>query len=164
MSSYKYLTAAVLFSYCWFISSSLWVYPHSLSYFNEVIGGPLNGPRHLLGSNVDWGQDLRYLEWIESAPVKLTYFGGLRTKRIFNGLGSEMHGNYCEPLTGRGAVQSQREAVRHAVSVNRLYDARWASSDVQMDQLSPENAQLALLSKRCPASFVGYSIRMFFVE
>jgi hypothetical protein len=44
----------------WFIASSLWIYPHSLSYFNESIGGPLNGPNHLLGSNVDWGQDLRY--------------------------------------------------------------------------------------------------------
>jgi hypothetical protein len=47
----------------WFVVSSLWIYPHSLSYFNESIGGPLNGPKHLLGSNIDWGQDLRYLEW-----------------------------------------------------------------------------------------------------
>lgn len=45
-------------SFCWFVASSLWIYPHSLSYFNESIGGPLNGPEHLLGSNVDWGQDL----------------------------------------------------------------------------------------------------------
>lgn len=45
----------------WFIVSSLWIYPHSLSYFNETIGGPRNGSRHLLGSNFDWGQDLRYL-------------------------------------------------------------------------------------------------------
>jgi hypothetical protein len=45
-------------SFCWFVASSLWIYPHSLSYFNESIGGPLNGPKHLLGSNVDWGQDL----------------------------------------------------------------------------------------------------------
>lgn len=35
----------------WFVASSLWIYPHSLSYFNESIGGPLNGPEHLLGSN-----------------------------------------------------------------------------------------------------------------
>jgi hypothetical protein len=49
-------------SLCWFLSSSLWIYPHSLSYFNESIGGPLNGPKHLLGSNVDWGQDLLYLK------------------------------------------------------------------------------------------------------
>ena len=46
---------------CWYISSSLWVYPHSLSYFNESIGGPLNGPEHLLGSSVDWGQDELYV-------------------------------------------------------------------------------------------------------
>ena len=47
----------------WLVTSSLWIYPHSLSYFNEAIGGPLNGSERLLGSNVDWGQDLRYLNW-----------------------------------------------------------------------------------------------------
>jgi len=45
----------------WLVAGSLWIYPHSLSYFNESIGGPLNGPEHLLGSNVDWGQDVLYL-------------------------------------------------------------------------------------------------------
>jgi len=50
----------------WSAASSLWIYPHSLSYFNESIGGPLNGPKHLLGSNVDWVQDLRYLiDWFD---------------------------------------------------------------------------------------------------
>lgn len=44
-----------------FLASSLWLYPHSLSYFNESIGGPLNGAEHLLGSNVDWGQDVSYV-------------------------------------------------------------------------------------------------------
>jgi hypothetical protein len=55
--------ALVASSVCWMIASSLWIYPHSLSYFNESIGGPLNGHKHLLGSNVDWGQDRRYLAW-----------------------------------------------------------------------------------------------------
>lgn len=53
-------TSAILF--CWLFASSLWVYPHSLSYFNESICGPLNGPKLLLGSNVDWGQDLIYID------------------------------------------------------------------------------------------------------
>ena len=44
----------------WIISSSLSIYPHSLSYFNEAIGGPLSGPKHLAGSSLDWGQDLHY--------------------------------------------------------------------------------------------------------
>lgn len=49
----------------WSIVHSLSVYPHSLSYFNECSGGPERGSRHLLGSNVDWGQDFMYLkQWI----------------------------------------------------------------------------------------------------
>jgi Dolichyl-phosphate-mannose-protein mannosyltransferase len=53
----------------WSLGSSLAVYPHSLSYFNELAGGPDNGHRHLLNSNIDWGQDLLYLkEWVESHP------------------------------------------------------------------------------------------------
>src|SRR5205807_230734 len=38
----------------WGIASSLAVYPHSLSYFNEVVGGPDNGGAHLIDSNLDW--------------------------------------------------------------------------------------------------------------
>jgi hypothetical protein len=64
----------------WSIASSLWVYPHSLSYFNELVGGPTGGPKHLIHSNVDWGQDLLYLaRWLdehpEARPLKLAYFG-----------------------------------------------------------------------------------------
>ena len=40
------------------ICSSLSVYPHSLSYFNELSGGPFAGDQHLLGSNYDYGQNL----------------------------------------------------------------------------------------------------------
>jgi hypothetical protein len=51
------------------ITHSLWVYPHSLSYFNEVAGGPRGGPRFLLDSNTDWGQDLLLIKkWIDEHP------------------------------------------------------------------------------------------------
>lgn len=64
----------------WSIASSLAVYPHSLSYFNELGGGPTNGHRHLLDSNIDWGQDLFYLKrWLdkhrEARPIGVAYFG-----------------------------------------------------------------------------------------
>jgi hypothetical protein len=60
------LSAAAL---VWSIGSSLWVYPHSLSYFNELVGGPMGGPEHLIHSNVDWGQDLLFLKgWLEEHP------------------------------------------------------------------------------------------------
>lgn len=59
--------------------SSLKIYPHSLSYFNEAAGGPLRGHDYLLDSNIDWGQDLLYLKmWLESHgeahPLGLAYF------------------------------------------------------------------------------------------
>ena len=40
------------------VASTLSVYPHQLAYFNEAAGGPENGHKHLLHSNLDWGQDL----------------------------------------------------------------------------------------------------------
>ncbi len=78
------------FLWCWAVAigmgtgaaavSSLAVYPHSMSYFNEAAGGPLRGPEHLVDSNVDWGQDLLYLrDWLkdhpEARPLGLAYFG-----------------------------------------------------------------------------------------
>ena len=64
----------------WAVVSSLLVYPHSLSYFNELAGGPAHGSEHLLDSNIDWGQDLLYLrDWLkehpEARPLQLAYFG-----------------------------------------------------------------------------------------
>ncbi|HZL38043.1 MAG TPA: glycosyltransferase family 39 protein, partial [Tepidisphaeraceae bacterium] len=53
----------------WSIGSSLWVYPHSLSYFNELVGGPMGGHYHLGNSNADWGQDLFNLRrWLDKHP------------------------------------------------------------------------------------------------
>jgi hypothetical protein len=49
--------------------SSIWTYPYSMSYFNEAVGGAAQGHRYLLGSNVDWGQDLYELrDWLEAHP------------------------------------------------------------------------------------------------
>lgn len=50
-----------------------------LAYFNEFAGGSKNGYKHLLDSNLDWGQDLpllaQYLEEQEDQEVWLQYFG-----------------------------------------------------------------------------------------
>jgi len=42
-------------------STTIAIIPHQLAYFNEIAGGPANGHRYLLGSNLDWGQDLLQL-------------------------------------------------------------------------------------------------------
>jgi len=60
------LTTLVL---VWSGVSTMTVYPHSLSYFNELVGGPRQGHWHMLGSSIDWGQDLFYLKrWIDAHP------------------------------------------------------------------------------------------------
>lgn len=83
----------------WSVGSSLSVYPYSLSYFNEVAGGPMGGHRHLLDSNIDWGQDrLRLKDWHDSHPEARPLFVYVRghTPR-FDGL------DYPTPPTGPGS-------------------------------------------------------------
>lgn len=64
----------------WIVAGSLWCFPYSLSYFNELSGGPENGYRYLVDANVDWGQDLYFVrEWIrkhpEARPITLRWYG-----------------------------------------------------------------------------------------
>lgn len=55
------------------------VWPHTLTFFNQLVGGPRNGFRYLADSNVDWGQDLKPLgQWMRRNGVdhvNLAYFG-----------------------------------------------------------------------------------------
>jgi len=65
----------------WYIFSSLKIHPHYLAYFNEIAGGPENGWKHLIDSNIDWGQDLKslkkYLYKEENPEIMLNYFGSI---------------------------------------------------------------------------------------
>jgi hypothetical protein len=72
------MRGAVAGGLSWSIVSSLSIYPHSLSYFNELVGGPKRGHWHLGNSNIDWGQDLLHLrDWYqehpEARPLHLAY-------------------------------------------------------------------------------------------
>ena len=64
----------------WHGAESLRIRPHYLAYFNQMIGGPENGWRHLVDSSLDWGQDLPGLKtWLDEhgrgEKVYLAYFG-----------------------------------------------------------------------------------------
>ncbi|MEM7798399.1 MAG: phospholipid carrier-dependent glycosyltransferase [Chloroflexota bacterium] len=45
------------------LTTSLTIHPHYISFFNQLYGGPSNGYKVLIDSNLDWGQDLKRLEW-----------------------------------------------------------------------------------------------------
>lgn len=70
---HRAIAVAVAGALTWSVGGSLYHYPHSLSYFNEAVGGPMQGHRHLLNSNIDWGQDLLFLKkWLEEHPESQT--------------------------------------------------------------------------------------------
>jgi 4-amino-4-deoxy-L-arabinose transferase-like glycosyltransferase len=63
----------------WQCISVLLVYPSFLAYFNEAVGGPAEGGRYVVDSNLDWGQDLRRLRRFVDAQgldkIAVDYFG-----------------------------------------------------------------------------------------
>ncbi len=98
----------------WMVASSLWIYPHSLSYFNETTFGPLGGHRHLLGTNLDWAQDLIYLQhWAAKHPE----IGILKVAYQTNYDPSAM-GLPCERVW---AVSEPVPPGWYAVGMNQLY-------------------------------------------
>ncbi len=85
-------------------AAALSIHPHYLAYFNAVSGGPDRGSRHLIDSNLDWGQDLVNLrKWLEkNAPgeeVGLAYFGQIHP-RIFEARGEEFRWFMPPPIPG----------------------------------------------------------------
>lgn len=64
----------------WYCLSSVFSFPHHLSYFNELAGGSKNGYKYVVDSNYDWGQDLKRLQkFVEDnniEKIKIDYFGG----------------------------------------------------------------------------------------
>jgi hypothetical protein len=71
----------LIFLAVWSLWSCIATYPHYLAFFNELVGGPKNGYKVLLDSNLDWGQELKGLKrWMDANGVKkilFLYFGGV---------------------------------------------------------------------------------------
>ena len=124
------VSAATVYS----VVSSLLVYPHSLSYFNELAGGPRGGHAHLVDGNIDWGQDLLNLRrWLDAHPevegLRLAYFGFVDPKVA--GIEAEQ--------PPKGPIGSETDLARatdlgpqpgwFAVSVNYLRGYRHYDSD-----------------------------------
>jgi len=77
-----FLSAILVVLVVWYSADTLRAYPHYISYFNELVGGPgvpNQGYKILADSNLDWGQDwIRLAEWQKKRginEVRLAYFG-----------------------------------------------------------------------------------------
>ncbi len=150
----------------WSTASSLWVYPHSLSYFNELAGGPERGHNHLLDSNIDWGQDLLNLKhWLDRHPkvksLKLAYFGAVDPRLI--GLSFEI-----PPPGPEVAGLMDRQAIGplpgdYAISVNFLRGFKYFIYNGQggSHQVAPN--EFAYFQAFQPVDRAGHSIYIYHI-
>lgn len=62
-----------------YLTTSILAYPTYTYYFSEMVGGYKNGPKYLVDSNIDWGQDAKRLKKFmlkNNIPfVCMSYFG-----------------------------------------------------------------------------------------
>jgi 4-amino-4-deoxy-L-arabinose transferase-like glycosyltransferase len=125
----------------WQVGSIAWIHPHYLAYFNELIGGPSNGYKYLVDSNLDWGQELErladYLKKNEVDDAKIQYFGPPGVLKYY-GLKNVKSTN-CKPSPGVWAVS--------ATSLQGVY----------LDE--PERFEW--LRKLRPERIIGYSIFIY---
>lgn len=79
--------------------------------------GPLNGPRHLLGSNADWGQDFyAYLRWRSGRPESekvVAAVSGIDALNLTRDSADDLLDSHETPVPGR-----------YAIGVNHLYDEK----------------------------------------
>jgi hypothetical protein len=133
----------------WHIASSLSVFPHSLSYFNELAGGPRGGHFHLLDGNLEWGQDFLYLEqWIkdhpEAHPLHVGFWGFLPLK--------DLGMDYSEFTFGEPDGDATLPAGWYAVSVNHM-----------RRDFRRSDPKYATFLKRTPVAMVGYTVYIYHI-
>lgn len=129
----------------WIMVSSLLWFPHSMSYFNELIRSPWHGrfftkenPPPILGSNIDWGQNLYFLKnWYDKNLDKTTIF---------------IDYTYCQlpdQLGIKSALPPQvRQVGYYAIGINELFSSDGKYKDFQ---------------SKIPVHLIGYSIYIYHI-
>lgn len=130
---------------------SLRFHPHHLAYFNELAGGPAGGRRHLVDSNLDWGQDLRelasYLQRHQTGDIGLAYFGMTPP--------AELGIDYHIPPSWRP------QPGWYAVSVNFVCGRPHTVRNPDGSLRSADYREFAYFSDFEPVARIGYSIDVY---
>ena len=165
------VAAAVGACLTWTVFSSLSIYPHSLSYFDELAGGPKGGHDWLLDSNIDWGQDLLYLKrWLDAQPnagtLHLAYFGFVDPRLA--GIEFQLPPSATE-LATRGADRgtANRRVLKpgwYAISVNLLHGYSIAISDGHGALTLASPSDYTYFQRFTPVAMAGYSIYIYHLD
>ncbi len=136
----------------WSVFSSLSVFPHSMSYFNELAGGPENGPAHLIDASIDWGQDVLFLaDWVKEHPEAKPLYLSLHVFFDPRVAGIDYEHPPYDPRYARFRQHLTSDRVGpkpgwYAVSVHQLYS---------------RTKEFAYLFDFPKADMVGYSIYLY---
>ena len=142
----------------WLMIGSVVTFPHYLTFFNEIAGGPDNGYKILVDSNLDWGQELiglrEYMTQENIPSVKLSYHGTADPAA---------YGVVYEPLPSYPYNQWTSSTVPdillnppsgvYAISANNLQGLRFKNHDLY-----------ATFRQRKPDAIVGHSIFIYRVN
>ena len=151
--------ASVGFLIGWILLSSLSVYPHSLSYFNELAGGPSGGSRYLVDSNIDWGQDLIFLKsWLhenqKDRPLYLAYYGNIRPRYVdFEETHRWPNEFYENQVDGKDAL--------YAISTTLLQGMPHLARNGGHGSGYINSEMLDFFRKKLPVGRAGYSILIY---
>lgn len=154
------------------IASAAIVSPHSISYFNDLSGGPLNGHVHLLGSNLDWGQDLWYLKtWItdssEGRPIELAYYGLFDPSDVgfssTHSADASVYQNSADRPDGQNHFYSGdgKSEPFLAVSANLLFGVSTVVEDGNDGTRKYPSDAFTAFRDKTPVAMCGYSIFIF---
>ncbi len=150
----KYLV--LMFLILWQAFSVLSVYPHFLAYFNESVGGPSNGYKYVVDSNLDWGQDLKRLKnWVEENKIDkvyLDYFGGGNPQYYL--------GKNFAPWWGTRDSEEFPKGNYLAVSATLLQGGKGET----IPELSQSSGYYRWLDNYNPVTTIGYSIFIYYID
>jgi len=144
----------------WFIVSSLICFPHFLTHFNELAGGPDKGYIYTVDSNLDWGQDLKRLKkWVENPPtgreidkIYVDYFGGGDAQYYLKEKYASWSGNQNPEEFPKGNYL--------AISATFLQGGRGEPAP-KFDQ---PTGQYRWLNNYEPVAKIGYSIFVYYIN
>lgn len=180
------IRVVVVAALTWMVSSSLWAYPHSVGYFNELTAilptrsgewqrmpiaytdmsrmAPSRvfnaAPNHLLDSNIDWGQDLFYLkEWLDGHPeVKLN---GMALWSFFPatyaGIPETMRPPVLQPENKGESIESAANVDAHPIGPLPGWHA------VSVNHIYSRSREFHYFQRLQPFASAGYSIYIYHI-
>ncbi len=153
----------------WQAAAVLWFAPHWMSYFNEFAGGPKNGHKWLVDSNIDWGQDILMLKWWqdkhpEAMPLQAAMFTTFDPKDI--GLQFRLPAPFVKgkpEIVGRDGLRGPQPGW-YAISVCMLKGQHFSVPEGDGEwSLSTENFTY-FLDNFEPVDMIGYSIYIYHIS